>query len=79
MDTSIYNAIFDGQVVTEEYIEACEILLKALQSSGNEFEAQYYEDAGFSFCLTPKSVWGQHLIEVAYRIDERNKRLGKDY
>jgi hypothetical protein len=79
MDTSIYNAIFDGQPVTEEYIEPCEILLKALKANGTEDEAQYYEDAGFAFCLTPKAIWGQHLLEVAYRIDERNKRLRKDY
>ena len=79
MDTSIYNSIFNGQPVTEEYIVPCEILLKALRSSGNEFESQYYEDAGFAFCLTPKAIWGQHLLEMAYRIDERNKRLGKDY
>jgi hypothetical protein len=79
MDTSIYSSIFEGGIVTEEYLDACEALLKALKASGTEYEAQYYEDAGFAFDKTSKKEWGQHLIRVAHRIDNKNKRLGKDY
>ncbi len=74
MDTSIYNSIFNGESVTEEYIPACEKLLKALDAVGKEYESQLWEDAAFEFDKTPKKVWCVHLIKVAQKIDERNKK-----
>jgi len=74
MDTSIYNSIFNGESVTEEYIPACEKLLKALDATGKDYESQLWEDAAFEFDKTPKKEWCIHLIKVAQTIDKRNRR-----
>jgi hypothetical protein len=77
MDTTIYGHIFYGEIVTEEYVEACDKLLQALKAHGQIEESQLYEEAGFLFDKTPKKQWGQHLINISYRIDRKNKKEGR--
>lgn len=76
VDTTILDHIFKDESITEEYIDACDKLFLALKASGKEEESFLYQYAGIAFLDTPKKEWGTHLIEISYRIDRRNKRLG---
>lgn len=77
MNTEIFDKMFPNGSIEEKYWTGCDFILHALREVGGELESQYYEKAGFFFSETDKSEWGRHLIEIAQRIDKRNKREGR--
>jgi len=70
MNLILFNRIFNGEDVTEDYLPACEALLLAIKNTGEPESSQLWENAGFAFLNTPKKEWGNHLINIAQKMDK---------
>jgi hypothetical protein len=77
MDTTILDKMFPKGSIPESYWEGCDYILVAMKEVGGESESEYWEKAGFFFAETDKKDWGRHMIEIAQRIDRKNKREGR--